>query len=70
MHGHGSLLKIAYQELIWEFPICEPNGMARVMRAGIFFPSKGSLRPSPARQRRFSLLQKGKNPFCKGIPLT
>jgi hypothetical protein len=44
--------------------------LARVMWAGIFFPSRGSLRSSPARQRRFSPLHKGKNPFCKGIPLT
>jgi hypothetical protein len=36
----------------------------------IFFPSRESLIHSPAKQRSFSPLQKGKNPFCKGIPLT
>jgi hypothetical protein len=44
--------------------------LARVMWAGIFFPSRESIIHSPAKQRGFSLLQKGKNPFCKGIPLT
>jgi hypothetical protein len=40
------------------------------MWAGIFFPSRESLNHSPAKQRGFSPLQKGKNPVCKGILLT
>jgi hypothetical protein len=47
-----------------------PKSMARVMWAGIFFPSRESLIHAPAKQRGFSPLQRGKNPFCKGIPLT
>jgi hypothetical protein len=37
--------------------------MARVMWAGIFFPSRESLVHAPAKQRGFSPLQKGKNLF-------
>jgi hypothetical protein len=46
------------------------DAMARVMWAGILFPSRESLIHAPAKQRGFSPLQKGKNPFCKVIPLT
>jgi hypothetical protein len=44
--------------------------LARVMWAGIFFPSRESLIHSTAKQRGFSPLQKGKISFAKKSPLT